>query len=92
MISHEVQLVLFGAADLATGDVETVKTLKAQLESIGWWKSGETVCMVEECFVPLEVWQRRRKGKPPEIQHLERNTMTPHEVSAEGKHQKRNQK
>jgi hypothetical protein len=81
------QLVLFGAIN-ATRDIQATEMRRAELESMGWQKSSETVCMVEDCFMPLEIWQRRRKGKRPEIQYLERGTLMTHEVSEEGKHVK----
>jgi hypothetical protein len=94
--SHEVQLILFHPANASRYENKATEVRRREnlklLESAGWRKSGESVCMVEECFVPLEVWQRRRKGKRPEIQHLERNTLMPHEVSAECKHEKRGQR
>jgi hypothetical protein len=50
-------------------------------------KTGDLVCMAEECLAALELWMRRRKGKPIEIVYLDRHTLLPHEVSPEGKHE-----
>jgi hypothetical protein len=58
------------------------------LETAGWKAIGESVCMVEGCFAPLEVWKRKRKGKRAEIQYLDRDTLMSHIVSPLGRHEK----
>jgi hypothetical protein len=46
--------------------------------------------MVEECFASLEIWKRKRKGKRAETKYLDRDALTLHEVSTEGRHGKQN--
>jgi hypothetical protein len=36
----------------------------------GWKQTGEMLCLAEECFSPLEIWTRKRKGKRLEIRYL----------------------
>ena len=88
------QHALFRSSNASRNSVRATEEQRKEslklLESAGWQKTGEIVCMVEECFASLEIWKRKRKGKRAETKYLDRDALTLHEVSTEGRHGKQN--
>jgi hypothetical protein len=79
---RDVQLVMFGSHDTAPDGIHAREARRDEnlrlLESEGWVKSGETVCMVEECYTPLEIWTSKRNGRRLERKYLHRDTLEIH--------------
>jgi hypothetical protein len=84
---RQEQFVLFRSTNPPRNGLEEMTALRAEnlklVVAVGWRKSAEIVCMVDGCYVPLETWTRRKKGKPLERKYLERDTLMLHEHSNE---------
>lgn len=86
---HEQQ-VLFSSSDVRRNRSEVIAQRPErvmQLLAGGWQKVADLVCMLDGCGIPLEKWERRRKGKRLETQYFDHDTLMPHEVSPEHKHE-----
>jgi hypothetical protein len=85
--SRQEQFVLFRSTSPPQNGFEVMTALRVEnlklVVAAGWRKSAGIVCMVGGCYVPLEIWTRRKKGKPLERKYLERDTLMLHEHSNE---------
>jgi hypothetical protein len=81
--SRHEQLVLFRCPNASWNEIEGMNALRTEnlklVETAGWKKSGEIVCMADPCYVPLEIWTRRKKGKPLQRKFVDRDTLILHE-------------
>jgi hypothetical protein len=82
-VSRRVQLGLFRSGDASQNEIGSVEALRAVnlklLETMKWIKKTEFVCMKDGCYVEVEVWIRRKKGKRLDTKYLNRETLVLHE-------------